>query len=145
MLRRPSRSFGACIALGLTACTTDQAQMTRPPAPPLVQDALRASPPQPVSVTSPGPQSGAKTATTPRVQEPAGKLTLQQALSLALLGNPELAPFSIEIRAAEARTLQADRPPNPDVEFLAEDFGGTGRAKHGFTGSQETLALGQVV
>ncbi|MFL5255676.1 MAG: TolC family protein [Rhodopila sp.] len=143
MSRRLSRSFGACLALGVTACATDQAKMTHPPPPQLVQDAIGTPlPAPPVSVSSPGPQPVATTARTP---EPVGSLTLQQALSLALLGSPELAPYAIEIRAAEARILQADRPPNPDVEFLAEDFGGTGPAKRGFTGSQETLALGQVV
>src|SRR3990172_9857657 len=38
--------------------------------------------------------------------EPKGDLELREALSLALLHNPELASFSIEVRAAEARTLQ---------------------------------------
>src|SRR5689334_15346505 len=110
MSRQLSRSFGACIALGLTACTTDQAKMTRPLPPQLQQDAIETpSPAPPVSVLLPVPQPGATTAYMP---ESAGSLTLQQALSLALLGSPELAPYAIEIRAAEARTLQADRPPN---------------------------------
>src|SRR5438309_1273009 len=110
MSRRLSRSFGACIALGLTACATDQAKMTRPPPPQLVQDAIGIpKPAPPMSVASPGPQPDATTA---RIPEPTGSLTLQQALSLALLGSPDLAPYAIEIRAAEARTLQADRPPN---------------------------------
>src|SRR3990172_514773 len=38
--------------------------------------------------------------------EPKGDIELREALSLALLHNPELAAFSIEVRAAEARTLQ---------------------------------------
>src|SRR4051794_12557005 len=142
MSRRLLRSFGACIALGLTACATDQPWMTPPPASPLVQDAAGTTPTG--SAASPAPQPGAATAAASRIQEPAGKLTLQQALSLALLGNPELAPYSIEIRAAEARTLQADRPPNPDMEFLTEDFGGT-QARHQFGNAQATLALAQVV
>ncbi|MBN9560382.1 MAG: TolC family protein [Alphaproteobacteria bacterium] len=65
-------------------------------------------------------------------------------MSLALIGNPELRPFSLQIRAAEARTLQADRPPNPEVESLTEDFGGS-RVRRGFTESQTTLALSQLI
>ena len=43
----------------------------------------------------------------PQSEEPTGVLTLRQALALALLRYPELASTAWEVRAGEARTLQA--------------------------------------
>ena len=60
------------------------------------------------------------------LNEPVGDVTLDQSLALALLGNPELAAFSWEVRAADARALQAGLRPNPELEFEIEEFGGTG-------------------
>ena len=51
-------------------------------------------------------------------------LSLRDAVSLTLLHSPELAAFAWEVRAREARILQAGRPPNPIVGMLAEDIGG---------------------
>ena len=48
--------------------------------------------------------------------EPASPLTLEDALALALMRNPELARFSWGIRASEARALQAGRVPNPELD-----------------------------
>ncbi len=64
------------------------------------------------------------TSTTPprRSKNPKGKLSLRQALSLALKQNPELAAFGWEVRAAEARALQKSLPPNPSVELETEEF-----------------------
>lgn len=76
--------------------------------------------------------------------EPTGTLTLQRALAQALVGSPELAQFSYDIRSAEARTLQAGYLPNPEISALSEDFGGT-RNYAGFQGAQTTLALSQLV
>lgn len=53
-----------------------------------------------------------------------GRITLRDALSLTLLQSPELAGLAWEVRAREARMLQAGRPPNPWIETLVEDFGG---------------------
>ena len=53
----------------------------------------------------------------PAVTEPEGALTLADALAQALMGNPELQAFSWETRAAEARTLQARKLPNPELAF----------------------------
>ena len=56
-------------------------------------------------------------------EEPDGSLTLRQALTLAMLHSPDLAGASWEVRASEARALQAILPPNPgiglDVESIA--------------------------
>ena len=55
-------------------------------------------------------------------------LTLRDALALALKESPELAPYSYEERAAEARILQAGLRPNPEASLRYEKF----------TGEQET-------
>ena len=55
--------------------------------------------------------------------EPSGVITLGQALSLAIMKNPGLAAYSWEVRAAEARILQASLLPNPEFNFEAEELG----------------------
>ncbi|HNR34680.1 MAG TPA: TolC family protein [Candidatus Hydrogenedentes bacterium] len=49
-------------------------------------------------------------------------LTLTDALAMALEKNPGLASFSWEIRAAEAREIQARLHPNPEISFEVEDI-----------------------
>jgi cobalt-zinc-cadmium efflux system outer membrane protein len=51
------------------------------------------------------------------VVEPAAPIALEDALALALLGNPELQGFSWEVRAEEARVLQAGLLPNPQLDL----------------------------
>ena len=75
---------------------------------------------------------------------PLGPITLQKALSLALIQNPELDAFSLEQRAREARALQSGLFPNPQLEILVEDAGGSGNFS-GFSGSQTTIQLSQLV
>lgn len=133
------RTVGACMALALSACTDNQPILARPPIPsPIVRDAAQTIDTAKVLPGSHLPGS------TKLPHEPDSMLSLQTALSLALIFNPDLAPFSIETRAAEARTLQVDRPPNPEIEALVEDFGGS-RVRRGFGDSQTTVALSQVV
>lgn len=79
-----------------------------------------------------------------RFVEPTGALTLQRALALALTRNPELAGFSYELRAGEARILQAKLFPNPEADFGTEDFGGSGPSS-GFNIAETTIALGQLI
>ncbi len=81
---------------------------------------------------------------TARFVEPTGALTLQRALALALTQNPQLAGFSYELRAAEARVLQANLLPNPEVDLAVEDFGGS-RQANGFDRAETTVALGQLI
>lgn len=50
-------------------------------------------------------------------------LTLDTALAWALERNPGLAAFSWELRAAEARQLQAGLRPNPELAIEIEDIG----------------------
>jgi cobalt-zinc-cadmium efflux system outer membrane protein len=56
------------------------------------------------------------------VPGPGGTLSLQEALELALMRNPELAAFSHGARAAEARLLQAGALPNPKLEIGVEEY-----------------------
>src|SRR3954447_5871007 len=107
------RAVGACLALALAACGDEKPGMAVPPE----------RSPGPITQTQPlptEPQGPHRAATPALPREPDGKLSLQDALALALVHNPDLAAFSIETRAAEARTLQADRPPNPEIEALTE-------------------------
>jgi cobalt-zinc-cadmium efflux system outer membrane protein len=80
------------------------------------------------------------TASLPEFTEPTGALELQQALAMALRHNPELAAFSWEIRAAEARELQARLLPNPEVSAEFENVGGD---LQGFRESENTYTLSQ--
>ena len=48
--------------------------------------------------------------------EPTSPLALEDALALALMRNAELARFSWETRASEARALQAGKAPNPELD-----------------------------
>ena len=77
-------------------------------------------------------------------EEPTGPLTLGNALSLALRGNPELATFAWEVRARDAQVLQASLLPNPQVGVEIEDFGG-GDQLAAFDGSDTTLQLKQKI
>jgi len=69
-------------------------------------------------------------------------LSLRQALVLALMKNPALEAFSHDVRAAEARTLQADLPPNPEMELELESFD---RDREGYDSSEPSVMLGQVI
>lgn len=76
--------------------------------------------------------------------EPSDELSLRDALALALLKSPELAVFSWEVRAANARILQASLIPNPELGVEVENFGGSGTQKS-FEGAESTIALSQLI
>ena len=71
-------------------------------------------------------------------------LTLRQALALALQRNPELASAAWEVRAGEARTLQAGLLPNPEVGVEVENFAGSGEFRS-VDAAETTIALSQVI
>src|SRR5829696_3534698 len=83
----------------------------------------------------------------PSFQNPTGPLSLRDAVALALLNNPGLAAFAWEIRAREARVLQAGLRPNPILGVLAEDLGASraGDALDQFVQPQATIQLSQVI
>ncbi len=58
--------------------------------------------------------------------------------------SPELRVYSTEIRVREARSLQARLLPNPALEGVVEDFGGTG-AKRAFVAAESTLQVSQLI
>jgi cobalt-zinc-cadmium efflux system outer membrane protein len=73
-----------------------------------------------------------------------GSLTLQEVIVQVLLRNPELEAFSLEVRAREARAVQAGLTKNPILLLDVEDVFGTGG--FGDVGqSQSTILLSQVI
>lgn len=62
-------------------------------------------------------------------QVPDSVLTLKLALVIALEKSPEFTVFSSELRAGEARILQAGLRPNPELKLTTEDFAGSGDFK----------------
>lgn len=76
--------------------------------------------------------------------EPMGAITLAQAAGAALLDNPDLKTFPYELRAAEARALQAGLLPNPEIGVEVEEFAGSG-ARSGFDAAETTVTLGQLI
>ncbi|MGQ0594805.1 MAG: TolC family protein [Gammaproteobacteria bacterium] len=79
----------------------------------------------------------------PAITEPTGDLTLREALSLALLQNPELKAFAFEVRAREAAVLQAGLLPNPHLGVVAENFGNNTLDE--FDSTAITLQLSQLI
>ncbi|QQE11518.1 TolC family protein [Planctomycetota bacterium] len=57
---------------------------------------------------------------------PIGSIKLKDAMSAALLNNPQLAEFAYEIRASEARAIQASLWPNPEISLDIDNIGGSG-------------------
>ncbi len=80
----------------------------------------------------------------PQLEEPSGVISLRQALSLALMHNPELAAFSLEVRAGDAKALQASLFPNPELEAEVENFGGTEEWSR-FDGAETKVVLRQLI
>jgi outer membrane protein, heavy metal efflux system len=80
----------------------------------------------------------------PPTSEPAGTLTLADAVSATLGNNPDLAVGAFELEAADTRTLQAGSSPNPEVSLDASGFLGSGVARD-VDEKQATLTLSQVL
>jgi cobalt-zinc-cadmium efflux system outer membrane protein len=74
-------------------------------------------------------------------------LTLDEAVALALVHNPDLRAAAFEVRAREGEAYQAARAPNPELEIDVEEFGGSGdragtAAAEIGAGVSQTLELG---
>ncbi|MEM5789018.1 MAG: hypothetical protein AAGU11_17025, partial [Syntrophobacteraceae bacterium] len=119
-----------CLACGLTGCASDNRQ----------DNALQLSPSASIEeIESPRSSAGQSGMGSAEVSPEPGKvITLREALSLALVKNPELAGASWESRAAEARTLQAGVLPNPELGLTIEEFGGN-RIRKNFDAAQTTI------
>ncbi len=128
-------AVGAVWMIALSACAAPQSDVAWPEPRTLGREFSVYRPPD-----KPLPTDAMPTA----FDQPTGSLTLHGALSLALMNNPELAAFSWEVRAREARTLQAGLLPNPEFQFEMENFGGTG-AYGGLGEAETTIGLGQLV
>jgi cobalt-zinc-cadmium efflux system outer membrane protein len=71
-------------------------------------------------------------------------LTLARALALTLEKSPVLSSFSWDIRAAEARIIQAKLLPNPEISLEGEDFTRAG-GRSATESMQNTLELSQLI
>ena len=71
-----------------------------------------------------------------------GPLSLRDAIALALMGNPHFRASSWEVRAAEARRLQASLLPNPEVGVEVEEIEGD---RHGLRESEQVYSVGQLI
>jgi cobalt-zinc-cadmium efflux system outer membrane protein len=80
----------------------------------------------------------------PEFAEPVGDISLLDAYAAALLNHPKLAGYGWKVRVREARALQANLLPNPEVEFEIEEFGGSG-SYGGFDSAETTLFFSQMV
>lgn len=76
--------------------------------------------------------------------EPEEPLTLRRALELALAHSPDLAANAQTVRAAEGTVRQAGALPNPELEFEAEEFAGSGGRK-GYDAAQTTARISQIL
>ena len=82
--------------------------------------------------------------TPPRFSEPAGDLSLRDALVLAMLHHPGLKSVSWEIRVRESEAVQAGMRPNPQMVGEIENVAGSG-VYSGIQSSESTILLSQLV
>jgi len=121
--------------IGLTGCRTSQsAGRVRPQARPLGKQLSTSHAPV-------GPENGAA-ARDREAPAPSGELTLRKAMAATLLRNPGLQAFSRDLRAAEARIVEAGLWDNPEVEVEFDEFGGTGDFA-GTNALETAVSLGQ--
>lgn len=59
----------------------------------------------------------------PAFVEPAGTISLSQAIDAALLNNPQLRPYSLDSEIGAARVVQAGLRPNPELSLEIENIG----------------------
>lgn len=140
MLNQLKYLTGLTVLLALSGCGSTVTPGSFPESP---------SAPQPAESSAmrrlPVPEAkGLASFESPEFVDPTGPLTLRQALSLVVLRSPELETTSYEIRAAEARRLQAVLVPNPEVELAVSEFGGTG-SRRGFSSAESSLSLSQTI
>jgi outer membrane protein, heavy metal efflux system len=88
------------------------------------------------------PASAMPPLTRETLPEPAA-LSLRDALALALRGNPDLAAFSLEVRAAEAAVPQAGVLPNPVLEIGGDNLGNARKTEAG--DRTMSIQIGQLI
>jgi outer membrane protein, heavy metal efflux system len=95
-------------------------------------------------LNDPGPRGqGSEIPAEVVARSPVGELTLRQAVASALVGNPELAVFSGEVRAREAAMVQARLLPNPELNVTTTHLGND--VLRDFDGPQATVSLSQII
>ena len=115
------------IALILGGCTTSNRSRTNGTAAPVASATPAVEPaPAPDDSATLEAVAPAETNATEIPVEAApdlpNEITLRQAAAIALVRSPDLAAFSWEVRAAEARILQAGLRPNPELSLAIEDL-----------------------
>ena len=65
----------------------------------------------------------------PAAHNPSGTVSLRQAIGLVLSNHPSLATFTLDVRVAEAKMIQAGLKPNPQLNVTAENLPGSGPYK----------------
>ncbi|MCK5009621.1 MAG: TolC family protein, partial [Deltaproteobacteria bacterium] len=132
------------VLLFLIGCAAHKTDEIRPDPRPLGKDI--------VTYHSPHQKSSAPLAQ-PKVDEPKGVVTLEEALSLALTYNPKLISSLWDVRSGKARIVQAGLFTNPELEVEVENFGGSieGENSDGtkndlkrFDGSETTVSISQL-
>ncbi len=122
------------LIIGINGCASYRTTAIHPEPNPLVAGYPSSTEPQ-----QPAPAEGSRI----KNDDASGVITLPEALRLALLQNPSLHAFSYEIRAAEARALQASLLPNPELGVEVENFAGSGDVS-GFRSTETTLSVSQI-
>ena len=130
-----------CITAWMAGCAGYSPEAGRPDPRPLGREYVAYDAPakeaKPKEPTKPAAQAPPEVSTEVR-----DRVSLRDALALALLQNPGLAAFSWEIRAAEARRLQASLLPNPALGTEMEEITGD---RTGFNQTETTVTLSQLV
>jgi len=135
MFSKSLRYFATLLVIGILSCANRSDDAVRHEITPLRRDGQLPSTPGERKAVVPSSE---------QIAEPTGVVTLRDAAAFALVNNPELRAFSLEIRAAEARKLQAGLLPNPQIEVEVEAFGGTDERRD-FDSSETTIQLGQLI
>ena len=131
MLRQSIFSIlvGGCAGALVTGCASSARQATLPATKPLQHDTAL------VQAAS----------THQEASEASGQVTgilgLKQVIALALLQNPDLQAYAHEVRAAEARTLQAGLLPNPRIKVQLEEYDRDGA---GTDSAEAVISVGQL-
>ncbi|MDP2129184.1 MAG: TolC family protein [Pseudohongiella sp.] len=74
----------------------------------------------------------------------AESITLEQAISNTLIGNPDLQAYGYEMRVQDSIILQAGLSPRPELNVSVEDVLGTGVAQ-ALSGAQTTVSISWVL
>ena len=127
--------FVILLAVVFIGCSAHNVERVWPEPSPLGKD---------ISTYRPPYKTSNDAVVSPQFEEPTGVISLRQALSLALMHNPELAAFSLEVRTGEARILQASLSPNPELDAEVENFGGSGERSR-FYSAEAKIILSQLI